>query len=206
MTGAIALFLGFLTALSVHAQTVGDRSSDQAITPKMPTQPGNAMTDPPVVVYRSALTGYRSFQDEKISSWPASNRVAAAFTGGQAQLVRSAEVRAANERQVAELLTKPLTQTAAVRLALLNSPALQTLLAERWGDMAAAAQAGRIANPIFSFERLRFLDELELSRTLSFGLLDLLTLPQRTAVANSRIQQGSRKCPQAPPALAGPAQ
>ena len=117
------------------------------------------------------------------------NRDAAAFTGGQAQLTRSAETRATHERQVAELLTKPLTQTAAVQLALLNSPALQTLLAERWGDMAAAAQTGRIANPVFSFERLQFLDELELSRTLSFGLLDLLTLPQRTAIANSRMQQ-----------------
>ncbi|MFA6313364.1 MAG: TolC family protein [Sterolibacterium sp.] len=105
------------------------------------------------------------------------------------QLVRSIETRAENEKQVAELLTKPLTQSAAVKVALLNSPALQSLLAERWGDMAAAAQAGRIANPLFSFERLRFLDELELSRTLSFGLLDLLTLPQRAAVANSRIHQ-----------------
>lgn len=122
-------------------------------------------------------------------SLQATNRAAAAFTGGQAELVRSAETRAANQKQVAELLKKPLTQTAAVQLALLNSPALQTLLAERWGDMAAAAQSGRIANPIFSFERLQFLDELELSRTLSFGLLDLLTLPQRSAVAESRIQQ-----------------
>lgn len=122
-------------------------------------------------------------------SLQATNRVTAAFTGGHAQLVRSAETRATNQKQVAELLQQPLTQTAAVRLALLNSPALQTLLAERWGDMAAAAQTGRIANPIFSFERLQFLDELELSRTLSFGLLDLLTLPQRTAVAESRLQQ-----------------
>ena len=117
------------------------------------------------------------------------NREAAAFTGGQAQLARSAATRAANQQQVAELLKQPLTQTAAVQLALLNSPALQTLLAERWGDMAAAAQTGRIANPIFGFERLQFLDELELSRTLSFGLLDLLTLPRRNAVAESRLQQ-----------------
>lgn len=122
-------------------------------------------------------------------SLQAANRTAAGFTGGQAQLARSAEMRAANEKRIAELLKKPLTQTAAVQLALLNSPALQTLLAERWGDMAAAAQTGRIANPVFSFERLQFLDALELSRTLSFGLLDLLTLPQRSAVAESRMQQ-----------------
>jgi len=122
-------------------------------------------------------------------SLQATNSEAAAFTGGQAQLVRSAEMHAANQTKIAELLKKPLTQTAAVQLALLHSLALQTLLAERWGDMAVAAQAGRTANPIFSFERLQFLDGLELNRTLSFGLLDLLTLPQRTAVAESRIQQ-----------------
>jgi len=122
-------------------------------------------------------------------SLQSTNVEAATFTNGQAKLVRSIETRAANEKQVAELLAKPLTQTAAVQMALLNSPALQTLLAERWGDMAAAAQAGRIGNPIFNFERLQFLDELELNRTLSFGLLELLTLPQRTAVAESRIQQ-----------------
>ena len=133
------------------------------------------------------LTGCASANIDQ--SLQATNRAAVAFTGGQAQLARTGDTRAANQKQVAEILKQPLTQTAAVQLALLNSPALQALLAERWGDLAAAAQSGRIANPVFSFERLKLLDGLELSRTLSFGLLDLLTLPQRSAVAESRMQQ-----------------
>lgn len=109
--------------------------------------------------------------------------------GASAQLLRTTEAKTARDRQVAELLASPLSQQAAVQLAIINSPALQTLLAERWGDMAQAAQGGRIANPMLSLERVRFLDELEFGRILAFGLLDLLTLPQRNKIATTRIAQ-----------------
>ena len=110
-------------------------------------------------------------------------------SGASAQLLRTTEAKTARDRQVAELLASPLSQQAAVQLAIINSPALQTLLAERWGDMAQAAQGGRIANPMLSLERVRFLDELEFGRILAFGLLDLLTLPQRNKIATARIAQ-----------------
>jgi hypothetical protein len=110
-------------------------------------------------------------------------------SGTSAQLLRTSETKTSRDRQVAELLKSPLSQQAAVQLAIINSPALQTLLAERWGDMAQAAQVGRIANPILSLERVRFLDELEFGRILAFGLLDLLTLPQRNKIATARIAQ-----------------
>lgn len=84
MTRAIALFLGFLAALSAQAQTVGDQNPNLAITPKMPSQHGNAMTDLPVVGYQAALTGYRSFRDEKVSSWQASNDNVARIGGWRA--------------------------------------------------------------------------------------------------------------------------
>lgn len=89
MTRTIALLLGFFIVLSAHAQAVGDRSADQAITTKMPTQPGNAMTDPPV--YHSALTGYRSFRDEKVSSWRASNDNVARIGGWRAYMKEARE-------------------------------------------------------------------------------------------------------------------
>ena len=69
-------------------------------------------------------------------------------SGASAQLLRTTEAKTARDRQVAELLASPLSQQAAVQLAIINSPALQTMLAERWGDMAQAAQGGRIANQI----------------------------------------------------------
>lgn len=110
-------------------------------------------------------------------------------SGASAQLLRTVTAKTTRDNQVAELLKSPLSQQAAVQLAIINSPALQTLLAERWGDMAQAAQGGRIANPILSLERVRSLDELELGRILAFGLLDLITLPQRNKIATARMAQ-----------------
>ncbi len=71
MTRSITLLLGLLTALSVQAQITEAQPDDQTGTPK--TQPRNALTDVPAMVYQSALSGYRAFQDEKVSSWKASN-------------------------------------------------------------------------------------------------------------------------------------
>lgn len=86
MSRTIALLLGFITVFAVHAHAVGDQNPNRAITPtgKIPTQPGNAMTDLPIAVYQSALTGYRSFRDEKVSSWRASNDEVARIGGWRA--------------------------------------------------------------------------------------------------------------------------
>lgn len=117
------------------------------------------------------------------------NRDAAGFTDGNLALIQTQEQRVNMDKVAAEILATPLSQSDAVRLALMNSPALQALLAQSWADSTKAAQTGRISNPVLSFESLRFADELELSRLLSFGLLDILTLPQRTMIANRRIAQ-----------------
>jgi outer membrane protein TolC len=117
------------------------------------------------------------------------NQNAGSFTSGQLALRQTAEQNAASAKLADELLAKLLSSDDAVRLALANSPAVQTLLAQSWADMSAANQAGRIANPLFKFERVTFKDELELGRILSFGLLDLLTLPRRQAIAQSQIAQ-----------------
>ena len=117
------------------------------------------------------------------------NQTTGAFTSGKLALNQTAEQNAARSKLASELLSKPLTSDDAVQLALANSPAVQTLLAQSWADMSAANNAGRISNPIFKFERVTFKDELELGRILSFGLLDLLTLPRRQAIAQSQIAQ-----------------
>ncbi len=117
------------------------------------------------------------------------NQATSAFTAGKLALSQTAEQSAARSELASDLLSKPLMSDDAVQLALANSPAVQTLLAQSWADMSAANQAGRIANPIFKFERVTFKDELELGRILSFGLLDLLTLPRRQAIAQSQIAQ-----------------
>ncbi|MEC5213884.1 outer membrane protein TolC [Polaromonas sp. CG_9.5] len=117
------------------------------------------------------------------------NNTAGTFTQGKLELSRTEQQTQARARLSNDLLAKPLGMDDAVQLALANSPAVQTLLAQSWSDMAQANQTGRIANPVFSFERIRFADELELGRLLSFGLLDLLTLPRRMEISQSQMAQ-----------------
>ena len=117
------------------------------------------------------------------------NSSASQFTGGKLELSRTPQQREARTALSEELLGKPLSQDDAVRLALANSPAVQALIAQSWADMAAANQASRLPNPVFSFERLRLGDELELGRLLSFGLVDLILLPQRLSISRSQAAQ-----------------
>lgn len=114
------------------------------------------------------------------------NSSAAQFTGGNLELSRTQEQRDARLAVADELLGKPLTQDAAVRLALANSPALQAMVAQSWAEISTANQAGNIPNPVFSFERLRIGDELEIGRLLSFGVVDLILLPRRMSIARSQ--------------------
>lgn len=115
------------------------------------------------------------------------NQAAPGFTQGQLRLLTTAEEKNAAQTLTHELLKKPLAQHDAVHLALVHSPALQALLAQSWAATARADQAGRLSNPLFSFSRVRFTGEVDIERTLSFGLLDLLTLPQRLEIAKQQI-------------------
>lgn len=74
-----------------------------------------------------------------------------------------------------------------MHLTLVHSPALQSLLAESWIKAERTVQSARITNPLFSLTRLRFAGELDIERALSFGLLDLLTLPKRQQIAQQQI-------------------
>jgi len=111
------------------------------------------------------------------------------FTNGQLSLVQTDEQRQAMVSKASEILKEPLSQPAAVELMLTHSPQFQTVLAENWAQAAQAAQSGRIHNPVFAFERLRIKDELELGRLLSFGLLDLLSLPARQGIARTQLDR-----------------
>lgn len=116
------------------------------------------------------------------------NQETASFTNGALALAQTPAQTAERALQAARLLAQPLQQDAAVQLALVNSPALQALLAQRWSDAAVMAQTGRIANPTLSLEQASLGDELEIGRRLSFGLLELLTLPQRQARAARSLE------------------
>lgn len=115
------------------------------------------------------------------------------FTQGQLSLSRNQAQRTASEQRAAQILAQPLSQGDAVLLTLVNSPAMQALLAQSWVDAANAAQMGRLLNPTFTFERSSRLDELEIGRRLTFGLMDLITLPQRMGMAERTIARAQVK-------------
>ena len=116
------------------------------------------------------------------------NEEGAGFTEGRLTLARTDDERQQRATAAGRLLAAPLGQREAVQLTLVNSAALQALLAQGWAESADAAQSGRIANPLFGFERLVAGESLDIGRSLAFGLLDVLTVPLRQGVASRRIE------------------
>lgn len=116
------------------------------------------------------------------------NREFGAFTRNDLRLSRSPSVSSVQREGIDALLAEPLSQAGAIRLAMLGSPSLQALLAEHASEIAEAAQMGRIANPMLTYERMRVEGDTEISRTLAIGLLDVLTFPQRRRIGDAATE------------------
>jgi len=115
--------------------------------------------------------------------------------GTQVKWLTTDEARRQAQTDVDALLAKPLSADDAVRIALAYSPALQAMLYEGAASSASATQSARLPNPVFAFERMVRGEagerELEITRTLSFSVLDLLLLPARLRLADYQ-QQATR--------------
>ncbi|MBK9245200.1 MAG: TolC family protein [Burkholderiales bacterium] len=113
--------------------------------------------------------------------------------GAEVKWLATDEARRDAAAEVDRLLARPLSADDAVRIALAYSPGLQTLLAQGEAASAAATQSARLPNPVFAFERMvRNVDGntfKDIERTLTISLLDLLTLPARTRIAEQQQQQ-----------------
>ena len=96
--------------------------------------------------------------------------------------------RAKAQQSITEWLAQPLTQEVAVRIALLNNPGLQAQLAALGVADAQRVQAITLPNPHIALGRLTSSSEREIERTLTLSLLDLITLPWRTARQAERLQ------------------
>ncbi len=79
----------------------------------------------------------------------------------------------------------------AVELMLLKSPSFQRLLFENLAEGSLAAQTGNISNPTLSLERMVKGTETEYGRFLTFGLIDVFTLPMRKKYANRAVQSAT---------------
>ncbi|MFZ6816315.1 TolC family protein [Undibacterium sp. Rencai35W] len=85
------------------------------------------------------------------------------------------------------LLRQELSVETAVQVALLNNPGLQASFDELGIAEADLVQAGRLANPGFSFSRLHRGDEIEIDRGIHFNLVRLLTMQQTRKIEQRRF-------------------
>ena len=123
-------------------------------------------------------------------SLQAVNVITLPHTGTPVHLLRDPAQQQDAQAQTDALLSKPLSADDAVRIALLGSPALQALIAQAQADSADSTQSARLTNPVFGFERLLIGGGgVEITRSLSFGLLDLLTLPTRSRLNDTQQTQ-----------------
>ncbi len=121
------------------------------------------------------LSGCVRFDFEE--SLSQANKDSAAFTRGRLQLYQTEEQIETSKTRSQELLGETLDQTNSIQLALINSPAVQQLLATHWANASSIAISGGIPNPVFDFGRVTSDTELEIERLLGIGLLDLIRYP-----------------------------
>lgn len=100
----------------------------------------------------------------------------------------AAAAPSAQDVDMAAILKAPLTREDALRIALVQSPEMRRLLAIHESELKSAAMGGRLANPSFSYERLRSSEGVDIERWLSLGLIDVVTLPQRRRVAAAEVE------------------
>jgi outer membrane protein TolC len=86
------------------------------------------------------------------------------------------------------LARKPVDADAAVRIALLNNPALEASLAALAISDADRVQAAQLPNPHLALGRLREGQTLEIERMLSFNVIHLVSLPWRARYAGERLE------------------
>jgi outer membrane protein TolC len=85
-----------------------------------------------------------------------------------------------------QIRAEPLSAGSAVHLAFLRNPSVQASLANLGIAEADVAQAGRLANPIVSIERIAGSGVLEIERTILFSLVSLLTILPRSDIARDK--------------------
>jgi outer membrane protein TolC len=113
---------------------------------------------------------------------------AAAELGMQVVKVEDEGSATAVQAQVVALLERLLTAEGAVQIALLKNRGLQVAFNELGVSEALYVRAGQPPAPKISLMRLAGSLELEIERQIIVGLLELATMPARTAVAAQRFR------------------
>ncbi len=108
--------------------------------------------------------------------------------GQDIRLPRANNDGALAQAELDALLKQPLSADEAVRVALLNNRGLRASLADLGVAEADLVQAGRMANPSFSFGRMSGGGETEIERSVMFDLVGLVTIPLRRDIESRRFE------------------
>ena len=133
-----------------------------------------------------ALSGCATFS--KDGGLDAVSSLTAERTGQDVRLPRTNADSAAIQDELNQLLKQPLSADSAVRVALINNRGLRASLAELGVAEADLVQAGRMANPGFSFSRMSGGGETEIERSVMFDLVGLVTIPIRRDIESRRFE------------------
>jgi outer membrane protein TolC len=109
--------------------------------------------------------------------------------GKDARLLRTDEDARSLARLIDEKLRAPLQADDAVQIALLNNRALQSAYWNVGIAEADLVQAGRLQNPSFSFQRTHQGNEVDLERSLTLNLVQMLTAPLAQRIEGRRFEQ-----------------
>ncbi|NRR31817.1 TolC family protein [Oxalobacteraceae bacterium] len=110
-------------------------------------------------------------------------------SGQDTRLLRSEADIKALDAAIGAMLAQPLSADDAVRIALLNNRGLQ---ASYWSLGIAEAdlvQAGRLQNPSFGFQRTAADGAVDIDRSLTVSLVQLLTMPLASRIEAGRFEQ-----------------
>ena len=134
----------------------------------------------------AGLTGCASFS--KDGGLDAVRADAGARLGRPIPAVSTAAERESAAAETATLLAQPLTVDDAVQLALLNNRGLQATYAELGIAEADVVQAGRLPNPRFGTTRTRAGDTFKYETSVTFPIVELLTLPLALRLERQRFE------------------
>jgi outer membrane protein TolC len=109
--------------------------------------------------------------------------------GKEVRWTRTADERAKSERQIAELLGRPLSVEDAVQIALLGNAALQASFQELGISEADLVQSGRLPNPGFTFRHAASGGIYDIEETLSVNVISLLTAPYLHRAEEHRFEE-----------------
>jgi outer membrane protein TolC len=109
--------------------------------------------------------------------------------GKEVRWVRTPDERAKSERQIAEILQRPLAVDDAVQIALLGNAALQASFEELGISEAELVQSGLLRNPGFTYRHAGAGGIYDIEETLSVNVIALLAQPYLQQAQQRRFRE-----------------